>query len=197
MRRLTHGALEAGGKTVAVLGSGLDMRLSPASTRRWRTNPAKLGAVVSELPAGAPPQPAHFPLRNRIISGLCTAVVVVEACERSGSLITARIALEQGRDVLAVPGGIAVGPPSRLPRAHKGRRATGRDGGRRARGARLEQTRRPSARTESDNHLQLSDLEANMAAGEPYAVDDLARADEAVCLGIAAGTGRAGGLPAA
>src|SRR5690606_10232000 len=79
------------------------------------------GRVVSELPPGTPPLPRHFPLRNRIISGLSLAVVVVEAAERSGSLITARLALEQGRDVLAVPGGVLSG-------CHRGCHALIKDG---------------------------------------------------------------------
>jgi DNA processing protein len=97
------GALDAGGVTVAVLGSGAD-RIYPPEHERLARDIAARGAVVSELAPGAPPLPEHFPARNRIISGLARAVVVVQAAERSGSLITARCALEQGRDVMAVPG---------------------------------------------------------------------------------------------
>ncbi len=96
------GALEAG-RTVAVLGSGLDV-LYPPSNRDLANKIAEKGAVISEFPLGSNPLGFHFPLRNRIISGLSLAVVVVEAGLRSGSLITAKLALEQDREVLAVPG---------------------------------------------------------------------------------------------
>jgi DNA processing protein len=103
-----RGALAAGGITVAVLGSGVDV-VYPAEHRQLAHGIAETGAVVSELVPGTPPQPQFFPLRNRIISGLSRAIVVIEAGEKSGSLITARCALEQGRDVLAVPGNVLTG----------------------------------------------------------------------------------------
>jgi DNA processing protein len=96
-------ALAAGGRTVGVLGCGID-RVYPLEHCDLAANMAHDGAVVSEFPSGVPPLPHHFPLRNRIISGLTRAVVVVEAGEKSGALITAGTALEQGRDVLVVPG---------------------------------------------------------------------------------------------
>lgn len=96
-------ALSAGGRTIGVLGCGID-RIYPAEHRDLARNMEHAGAVVSEFPPGVPPLPHHFPLRNRIISGLATAVVVVEAPEKSGALITAATALEQGREVMAVPG---------------------------------------------------------------------------------------------
>jgi DNA processing protein len=96
-------ALAAGGHTVGVLGCGVD-RIYPAEHKDLARRMAKSGAVVSEFPPGIPPLPHHFPMRNRIISGLSRAVVIVEAPEKSGSLITASAAAEQGRDVLVVPG---------------------------------------------------------------------------------------------
>ena len=103
-----RGCLEAGGTTVGVLGSGLD-RIYPSEHRDLAVSICKDGMIASELAPGAPPLPEHFPLRNRIISGISLAVVVVEASEKSGSLITARCALEQGRDVMAVPGSVLSG----------------------------------------------------------------------------------------
>ena len=99
------GALEAGGLTVAFQACGPDL-VYPAVHRDLAARIAARGALVSELPPGTPPRAPHFPLRNRLISGLSRAVVVVEARERSGSLVTARHAAEQGVDVLAVPGPI-------------------------------------------------------------------------------------------
>lgn len=103
--RAHRGALAGGGRTVAVLGTGLD-RIYPPEHRGLAGSVASDGALLSEFPFGAEPEPWHFPLRNRVISGLARAVVVVEAAERSGALGTADMALEQGREVFAVPGPI-------------------------------------------------------------------------------------------
>lgn len=100
-----RGALDAGGVTIAVLGCGID-RDYPAAHRDLASRIGERGLIVSEYEAGIEPAPWRFPARNRIIAGLCAATVVVEARERSGALITADFALEDGREVLAVPGEI-------------------------------------------------------------------------------------------
>jgi len=98
-----QGALDAGGATIAVLGTGVD-RVYPAEHRDLSERIGLEGLLLTEFPPGSPPEDWHFPRRNRIISGLSRAVVIVEAREKSGSLITARLAADQGRDVMAVPG---------------------------------------------------------------------------------------------
>lgn len=98
-----EGALEAGGETAAVLGCGVDF-LYPPEAGGLRDAILGRGAILSEYPPGTPPLPHRFPARNRIISGMSKAVIVAEAPERSGALITAGFALEQGREVMAVPG---------------------------------------------------------------------------------------------
>ncbi len=97
------GALRGGGKTVAVLGCGVDV-VYPSEARRLRDRIVAGGTLFSEYPPGTRPLPWRFPARNRVISGLSRGVVVVEAAARSGALITARCALDQGREVMAVPG---------------------------------------------------------------------------------------------
>src|SRR5437899_5424537 len=98
-----QGAVDAGGRTIAVLGNGIDI-VYPAENRKLAESILETGALITELPLGTPPIAENFPGRNRILSGLCLGVVIVEAAERSGSLITARNALDQNRKVFVVPG---------------------------------------------------------------------------------------------
>jgi len=100
-----QGALEASGKTAAVLGSGLNI-VYPPENKQLYNNICQSGIVLSEFPPDMHPEPGNFPIRNRTISGLCHGLLVVEAKQRSGALITADFALEQGRDVFAIPGPI-------------------------------------------------------------------------------------------
>ena len=115
-----EGAVEAGGLTVAVIASGVDVPY-PADNAGLMERISETGAVVSERRLGSAPQARHFPRRNRLISGLCAGVAVVEAAPKSGSLITARMAIEQSRDVMAVPG-------SPLDPRHRGTNQLLRDG---------------------------------------------------------------------
>jgi len=106
-----RGALDAGGRTIAVLGSGVDV-IYPPENRQLARRIAAAGALISQFAPGTRPLPYHFPERNRVIAGLVLAVVVVEAAEKSGALITAGFAAELGREVLAVPGRVS-SPESR------------------------------------------------------------------------------------
>lgn len=164
------GALEGTGRTIAVLGSGL-ARVYPASHRDLARRIQERGAVITELPPDAEPIPSHFPLRNRIISGLSRAVVVVEAGDKSGSLITARMASEQNRSVLAVPGGPLSG-------RHRGSHGLIKDGARLVETVEdiLDEIRWCGTLGEKkdSNPLEISELEANMALGENYSIDELA-----------------------
>jgi DNA processing protein len=103
-----RGALRGGGRTIAVLGCGVDV-VYPPEHGQLAEAVATSGALVSEFAPGVPPHGWHFPRRNRLISGISLGVVIVEAAQRSGSLITARCALEQGRAVMAVPGAVLSG----------------------------------------------------------------------------------------
>lgn len=108
-------ALDCGGTTIAVLGSGIDIIYPPSNARLYRAISQRRGsAICSEFAPGVRPAREQFPRRNRIISGLSMGVVVIEGDERSGTLITARYAAEQGREVFAVPGPVT-SPMSRAP----------------------------------------------------------------------------------
>ena len=166
-----HGALDGGGATVAVLGLRPRTASTRPSTPAWPRAISQRGALVSELGPGAPPLPEHFPLRNRIISGLSLAVVVVEASDKSGSLITARYAMEQGRDVMAVPGSVLSG-------RNRGSHGLLKDGATVVESAddildgagwRSPAAPAPAGRVTRDTDPLL----ARMEAGEPYRLDDL------------------------
>jgi DNA processing protein len=166
-----RGALGAGGATIAVLGSGADV-IYPREHAPLALQMEAAGAVLSELAPGTPPRRHFFPLRNRIISGLSRAVVVVEAGDRSGSLITARAALEQGRDVLAVPGNVLTG-------RNRGAHGLLRDGARLVETADdiLEELRLPcraNVRPTPLSQLPRDPVLAALTPGEPADLDAIA-----------------------
>jgi DNA processing protein len=169
-----RGALEQG-RTVAVLGSGPD-HIYPSEHRRLAREIAAAGAVISEYPPGTPPLQFHFPMRNRLISALSRAVVVIEAAEDSGSLITAACALEQGREVMAVPGNVLTG-------RNRGGHALIRDGATivetaddvvAALGLTALAPATAADGTAAGSAVSADPLLARMDAGEPYDLDALA-----------------------
>ena len=167
------GALAGGGATIAVLGSGADVVYpSEHVALADRIAGAAAGALVSELPPGSLPLPRHFPRRNRLISGLSRAVVVVEATTRSGSLITARCAAEQGREVMAVPGNV-------LSDRSRGAHALLRDGARLVETAKdiLEELGWPPGGAAADPTASAGDVSdpvlRHMDPAESCSVDDL------------------------
>jgi len=164
-----QGCLANGGATVAVLGSGVD-RIYPPEHDTLAVRICKDGALVSEFGPGTPPLPDHFPLRNRVISGISLGIVVVEANEKSGSLITARCALEQGRDVMAVPGSVLGG-------RNRGSHALLKDGAKVVETADdiLEELgwRGSTALKVSANSLEQDELLQRLAPGQAYDLDEL------------------------
>jgi DNA processing protein len=170
-----RGALRHG-RTIAVLGSGVD-RVYPREHGPLAAEIERTGLVLSEYPPGTPPLPLHFPMRNRLISGLARGVVVIEASEKSGSLITAGCALQQGRDVMAVPGNVLSG-------RNRGGHALIRDGARIVESAddileelglvppRGNGAARATSRAES--MASADPVLRKMEAGQPYDLDMLA-----------------------
>lgn len=171
------GALDGGGSTIAVFGCGADV-IYPSEHATLAEHICERGTIVSEFPPGTQPLPYHFPRRNRIISGLSLAVVVVEAAEGSGSLITADFALEQGRAVLAVPGNILGG-------RNCGAHALLRDGAKLVECADdiLEEISQPGFVVGDSGLGQSESRKANLASqdpvlqcltvGEPYDLDEI------------------------
>jgi DNA processing protein len=165
-----RGCLAAGGTTVGVLGCGPDI-IYPPEHADLAASLCRDGALVSELGPGAPPLPEHFPLRNRLISGISLAVVVVEANEKSGSLITARYALEHGRDVMAVPGSVLGG-------RNRGSHALLKDGAKVVESADdiLEELGWPGSASGpeiSSNSLKTDPLLARLTPGDAYELDEM------------------------
>ena len=172
-----RGALETG-RTAAVLGSGLD-HMYPAEHDSLAADIAIDGIVISEYPPGTPPLPMFFPMRNRLISGLSRAVVVIEANEKSGSLITAACALEQGREVMAVPGNVLSG-------RSRGAHALIRDGAKLVEcaddiveelcGPASSQHAGKAGLSSISSGVSADPIVARMEAGQAYDVDGLAAA---------------------
>jgi DNA processing protein len=170
-----RGALQTG-RTAAVLGSGFDY-LYPAEHASLAAQIAAAGIVVSEYPPATPPLPLFFPMRNRLISGLSRGVVVIEATEKSGSLITAACALEQGRDVMAVPGNVLSG-------RNRGAHALIRDGATIVEcaddiveelwPAAVSNHLRATAVTSTSTAVSADPIVSRMQPGESYDVDGLA-----------------------
>ena len=167
-----RGCLQQGGATIAVLGCGVDRVYPPEHQELASEIAASGGAVLAELEPGVPPLPGHFPLRNRIISGISLATVVVEASEHSGSLITAKCALDQGRDVMVVPGSVLSG-------RNRGSHALLRDGAKVVESAddilhELGWADPAAARASATKSLMSDPLLERMQPGEAYGLDDLA-----------------------
>jgi len=170
-----HRAALRSGRTIAVLGSGLDC-VYPSEHKALAKEIAQDCLVVSEFPPGCPPLKHHFPLRNRLISGLSLGVVVIEASDKSGSLITASCALEQGRDVMVVPGNVLSG-------RNKGGHALLRDGAKIVESAddivrelgwfRASDATCGDRITQCQEEISGDPLIQQMAPGQPYGVDEL------------------------
>jgi len=177
-----RGGLRGQGSSLAVMGTGAD-RIYPPRNRELAHELASSGALVSEFPLGTPPRPGNFPSRNRLISGLALGVLVVEAAMESGSLITARRAVAQGRDVFAIPGSIHT-PLS------KGCHQLIKDGAKLVECAEdiLDELRVPHAdsRRTRDSHGESGDQLLDAMGGTPMSLDDIARRTGQAASAIAA-----------
>lgn len=177
-----RGAIAEGGRTLAVLGCGVDLTYPPEHDR-LRREIEEHGAVLSELPLGSPPHSGHFPRRNRIISGLSLGVIVTEAAINSGSLITARLAAEQGREVFALPGFVKSG-------TSRGTNALLKEGATLVESAqdvldaltpqlepalRQRLVRNPPARPSAESLNQQETTVRNALSEEPKTIDDLVK----------------------
>lgn len=173
-----RGALEAGGRTLAFLGSGID-RIYPRESAPLADSISLSGAVLSEFPLGTPPLPRNFPVRNRLISGVSRGTLVVEAAPHSGSLITARLALDQGREVFAVPGRVtgekAIGPNSLIQQGAK-LVMRGRDVLEEIPGVALPPESPEPEPASEETHGEEKAILAALPEGEAVALDDLAAA---------------------
>lgn len=174
-----QGALENGGRTLAVLGCGLDVVYPPENKKLYQQIPQQ-GALISEFPLGTPPEGRNFPVRNRLISGLSWAVVVVEAGAQSGTHITVQYALDQGREVLAVPGPVnspnSVGPHRLIQQGAKLVHEVGdilqelpRDSG-------VRPTTRPGAVTEPPARPRPDDPLLPLLGADPVQLEELVQA---------------------
>ncbi len=159
-------ALDAGGKTIAVLGTGIDV-VYPAEHRELTERIARSGLLLTEFWPGAAPEVFHFPRRNRLISGLSRGVVVVEAAEQSGSLITARLAADQGREVMVVPGPVLGG-------RNRGAHALIRDGAKLVESA-VDILQELGLESAAELSLRCRSPEGKGGESVEFTVDDIAR----------------------
>jgi DNA processing protein len=174
-----QGALENRGRTLAVLGCGLDVVYPPENKKLYQQIPEQ-GALISEFPLGTPPEGRNFPIRNRLISGLAWAVVVVEAGSQSGTHITVQYALDQGREVLAVPGPVdspnSIGPHRLIQQGAKLVHEVGDILQELPRQAGVRPTARPTAVTEASPRLIPEDPLLPFLGSDPVQLEELVQA---------------------
>ena len=174
-----QGALERGGRTMAVLGCGLDVVYPPENKKLYQQIPEQ-GALLSEFPLGTPPEARNFPIRNRLISGLAWAVVVVEAGAQSGTHITVQSALDQGREVLAVPGLVdsptSIGPHRLIQQGAKLVHEVEDILQELPRAAGMRPVARPAAVTEAPPRPQVEDALLPFLGADPIQLEELVQA---------------------